>query len=112
MKTDEELKTLAMDILQGRVFTSSQVPEGYADLLPQIFMPLMFMEEEQREAFLKEEPYLLYAPMKEAFPTGVNGFPMFGSMAYLTKEDTIKVDKYIQAYNEAIAAVEIEDEDS
>lgn len=44
----QELKTLAVEIVSGLVFTSDMIRE--ADDLPKVFLPLSFLDEESKQA--------------------------------------------------------------
>ena len=47
LKTEEELKQLAADILGGRIFTSGMIPD--ARDIPLVFTPCMLMDKQARE---------------------------------------------------------------
>jgi hypothetical protein len=85
MRTREELKQLAVDIHGGRVFTDTMLStpeEGIS-----VFMPLSLMNEEQKDAFIKENPVFLFEYLNKAGPMAVNGKPIFFSFQFLVKEE-------------------------
>ena len=43
--------------------------------------------------------------MKDAFPRGINGYPCFGSVAYLTREEAEIFDDYYKKIEKAINEV-------
>lgn len=85
MKTKEELKQLALDICEGRVFGSWQIDrEGD---LPMVFMSLMFMSEDQMRDALTREVVDVYEYLDKAGPRSMNGMPCFFSHQELTKQE-------------------------
>ena len=93
-KTDQELKQLAMGILAGTVFTDRHVPKQDQKLVSSIFMPLIFMDEKSHKDFTEQQPGLLYEDLNKAGPRGVNGYPIFSSMRFLTQEETERLDGF------------------
>lgn len=86
-KTDDELKTLALDIIGGRIFGTWMMAKGSEHLISTVFMPLMFSGETTIEQFKTDEVVHFYEHMNEAGPRGINGYPMFMSAHGLTKAD-------------------------
>ena len=82
----KEIKELAIQVYRGDVFTSFQV-HNQQDL-GMVFMPLMMMSPVQKKDMVEDRPHMYYSYMKDRFPTGVNGYPCFGSVAHLNKEET------------------------
>jgi len=82
MKTDEELKQIALDLSDGRIFSDRQVDD--VKCLGMIFMPIMFGAFHGRG----DKAFFLYEYMSAAFPMCINGMPMFPSVRYLDKEET------------------------
>jgi hypothetical protein len=96
-KSKAELKQLAVDISDGRVFTSFQVRNDID--LPTVFMPLVFLTEKQYEEM--GEIYMIYEyEGKELQGRYINGMPIFFSMNILNKEDTEYVMEEVQKLNE------------
>jgi hypothetical protein len=95
-RPDSELRKMAVDMYHNRIFTDRHIPEHSQDLIGSIFMPLLFLKEDERE-FLKDVG-MIYAPMSEAGPRCINGFPMFTSMGYLNQHDTQIVLQYLREY--------------
>jgi hypothetical protein len=99
--SDEQLRRLAMAVLDGKIFTSLQVREGDMRMLGSIFMPLVFMGTHSREfMFEKKGVGMLYGDMESAGNMGINGYPMLMSFSELDKEQTKEFIKY---YEEAKA---------
>lgn len=96
MKTEQELKQLALDISDGKVFGSWDIPEGQDHMLGSIFMVLLFLTEDQR----KEKPHAIYEYFDKAGPRSVNGFPIFMSCHYLSKEETTQLQALVELIHE------------
>jgi len=94
-RTNKELKELAVGCYRGDVFTSFQVHNSQD--LGMVFMPLMLMSPVMKKDIVEDKPHMYYSWMKDAFPTGVNGYPCFGSVAHLNKRDS---DKFMKYYKE------------
>jgi hypothetical protein len=88
-KSDEELETLAWDIVGGKVFGSWDVPEGES---PQMcFLPMMLMSRKQIDEMKRHDIAQWYEYLSQAGPRGVNGMPMFMSVKLLNRQDTAKL---------------------
>ena len=85
-RTNNELKELAVGCYRGDIFTSFQIHEP--DMVRSVFMPLVLMNPTQMKDTYASKPHMYYAPMKDALPTGINGYPCFGSVAYLNRNDS------------------------
>jgi len=104
-KTDEELKQLALDILEGRVFTDRHCSEPYE--ISMVFMPLVFLDEAGIEQLKADDPGMVYEYLTEAGPRSCNGLPNFFSMKLLSQDGTKKVmaiyDQLKEARSKAVA---------
>lgn len=96
--TDEELKILAKDMVEGRVFSSDHIPEEQASLLPSIFMVLGLMNKEQREGL--KGVALVYEYIEKAVPSIINGYPCFSSLRTVHDEQYKQLGIYINDYLE------------
>jgi len=104
----QELKKLALDIDEGRVFGTWNVNPTDREIIPSIFMPLALGAE------LTEGAAHLYEYLTEALPRCINGYPIFTSFRTLTKEDTeamLSMLKDIRKRKEEFLEEEQEDED-
>ena len=89
--TDSELKQLAVDIAEGKVFGSWMVKQ--TDLLPMIFLPLSFGGAEK----LKDiEVWSLFEYSEKALGNQIKGHPVFPSFKYLTKDDCEKLNPMLE----------------
>ena len=75
--------------------------ERHAEMLRMVFPVLMFMDDEGREHLQEQKPVVFFEYMNKALPRGVNGMPMFMSMAYLNEEEANIVVGYIEKLQEA-----------
>jgi len=96
MKTYPELKQLALDISDGRVFGTWMIREGDLHLLGLIFMLLQFLNEEDR----KEKPAAIYEYYTEAGHQGINGYPIFWSCCYLNQEEVDQLQPMLELIDE------------
>lgn len=104
MRTDDELKTLAKDIVMGKAFLDRHLAGGNEDLFGSAFLPPVFLDDGQR-AELIEISACIYEYMDKAVPRSINGFPMFMSFGYLTHAEWEKVVEYGKKVEEALASV-------
>lgn len=95
-KTKEELKKIAMDIVDCKIFTHTML-NSHSDM-GMVFMPIMlgaFSEMSEEE---KNDIGLIYEYYSEAGPRGFNGNPMFMSCSWLNKADTKEMFEIAQKY--------------
>ena len=96
MRTDAELRRLALDIMGGSVFTDRHIRPEDRSLLSSIFLPLSFLRRDQVENMRKHEVTVFFAPMTEAGSRGINGYPSFMTMHTLVRQEAEKLDSYLQ----------------
>jgi len=99
-RTNNELKELAVGCYRGDIFTSFQIHEP--NMLGTVFMPLALMNPAQRKDTYASKPHMYYAPMKDQFPTGINGYPCFGSVAYLNRNDSKRFMTYYRKIENSV----------
>ena len=90
-KTDADLRQLALDLVDGRVFTDRQAERE----LSMVFMPLALgaLVEWTKEEIM--EIGLIYEYLSEAGPRSVNGLPNFFSMKMVNRHDLEPLQKYV-----------------
>ena len=78
--------------------------------LGMVFMPLGFMNAIQKRNMFAQDPWMFYGKRGERheLPTGPNGLPMLDNVAWLDKEDTLKVETIIKKYEDAIKRINAE----
>jgi hypothetical protein len=102
--TDEEVKQFALGIYRNEIFTEAMIRPQDKGLIGQIFLPLLMgFDHETIGAMEKSPPGMCYARYRDSqgrdqtFPRSINGYPIFSSCAFLSIEDTNRVqDKYIE----------------
>lgn len=103
-KTDAELRQLAMDIANGKVFTSNHIPPDDFRRLPTVFLPLAMLDDTARQAFVAEPPGLIYQYWGVDMATyGADAYPTFFSFCCLNQEE---YDRFRPLVREAFALVE------
>lgn len=111
--TDEEVKEFALGIYRNEIFTEYHVRESdKANLLGMIFMPLMFgfNDPEALGALEKNPPGMCYARYHDSrgrsqtLPRSINGYPIFASCAFLSREDTDRVNEKYNQITEALGS--------
>lgn len=95
MKPDQELKTIARDWVEGRIMFTTQVPP---EMVKMVFMPILFLNDEQREQLIADEVFAFYGKMEDAGPRSFNGYPMFTAMTSVTEKEYEKLTRYVKSY--------------
>lgn len=93
---EQELKKLAIDISENKIFGTFHLSDHETSLLGCVFMPLMFMNDEQADE-MKDVAHF-YEYLSAAGPLAVSGMPTFTSMRTISKEAWPKIVDYIKAY--------------
>jgi hypothetical protein len=96
-RSDEALKKLAEHMYEGRVFCDKHIRKGDENLLPIIFMPLTLGGAKFRWKLQRVKIGLIYQYISEAGPRGVNGYPTFFSMRYLSQDET---NRFLKIYKQ------------
>ena len=95
-RTDKELRKLALDYINGKIFTSFDIQQGERESITSaVFMPLVFLSNEDRQEMLDEEVVMLYEYFGKAGRQSVNGYPTFASCYMMNKEDHSKWAEYV-----------------
>uniref|UniRef100_A0A6H1ZZZ2 Uncharacterized protein n=1 Tax=viral metagenome TaxID=1070528 RepID=A0A6H1ZZZ2_9ZZZZ len=103
--TDDEINALAEDIYRDRVFTSDHLRQGDLNMLPVIFMPLLFAGKKMIEKMQKDAPGMIYEHFSEAGLRSINGYPTFFSLHIVSKEDAKKVWEKFEQIKKAVCEV-------
>jgi len=105
MMEDKELKQLAIDISENKVFGTFHMNEREIESnISIVFMPFAFMSNEQRKEMVDKGVVHFYEYYDKAGPRSVNGMPCFFSMLHIVKEDWIKIVKYIKEYETRVSS--------
>ena len=96
MKTDDELKQIAKDFKEGKIFSTQHKPlsDNLINMITSVFLPLGFMDQEQHKKLEAESPVVMYEYLDKAGPRSICGMPMFFSFQYLNSEEWNKVVEY------------------
>jgi hypothetical protein len=99
LKATKEQKKLALDIAEGQVFGSWSIDKHDEKLMGNIFMPLIFMSKEQLESMTKNKVIHIYEYVHKAGPRSINGYPIFSSMRYMSKDEWAIISPLILNYS-------------
>jgi hypothetical protein len=99
----EEIKQLATDIFQNKVFTDRHIPSNQRDIIPSVFMVIALGGLANCSKSYVKDIGMIYEYLDKASPTGINGYPIFVSVRLASKADAEKV---WELYNQMKAAVE------
>lgn len=90
-----ELRKLALEIIEGTVFGTWNVPEHDTGLIGCVFMPLAFGLE------LPPNVAQVYEYISKAESRGVNGYPSFFSCRLMTENDAKRLYPMLQELRES-----------
>lgn len=102
-KSNAQIRELALGIRSGTVFGSWMIPESSSELLGNVFMPLLFMNDIQRKALVRNKVTQFYGFYAESAPRSINGMPIFFSMHFLTADDCTRLTKALKLLEEFMA---------
>jgi hypothetical protein len=97
MMGTKELKQLAMDIIDNKVFGTWNLKNPETEF-SMVFMISFFFKEEQIDQFKKDEIIHFYEYYDKAGPRSVNGMPCFFSCKIINKENWRQVVRYVEKY--------------
>ena len=90
----KEIRQLAKDVCEGKVFGTWNISEGETNNIPLVFIPIALME----KGSIPEGAVHVYEYFDKAGPRSINGMPIFFSCHFLFKEDAELLLKLIRAY--------------
>ncbi len=96
--TEKQLKQLAIDIVERKVFGTFQMSENDMNHLQIVFMPFIALNEEQRQKMNDDKIIHVYEYYDKAGPRAVNGMPIFMSMLSINEDDWKKIKVFIETY--------------
>jgi hypothetical protein len=79
--TSAELKKLALDCAENRIFGSWQMSSSDTRLIGMVFLPLAFSSKDT----LPSDIAHVYADISKAGPRAINGYPMFYECAFISQ---------------------------
>ena len=95
---EKQLKELAIDIAENKVFGTFNMSENDLNHINVVFMTMTFLDDEQRQRMKDAEVVHIYEYHDKAGPRSVNGMPCFMSHQEILKNDWEKVIKYVKEY--------------
>ena len=98
MMDEKELKQLAIDISENKVFGTFHMNKCEIANLSTVFIPVVFMSDEQRKESSDNNIVHFYEYYDKAGPRSVNGMPCFFSMFNIKEEEWKKAIKFINEY--------------
>lgn len=102
----EALRSLAIAIIEGRVFGTWNVPDRDSELLPSIFMPLLLMDELMIKQMVIDGYNHMYEFTNKAGPMAINGYPIFYSGYPIRQDDFEKVRVLVERMRSALDEIE------
>lgn len=96
--TNEQLKEIAIDFYEGKIFSDRHIPEHESSGLAMVFMPIAlgaFSAESQEDL---EKIGMIYEYMSEAGPRSCNGMPGFFSLRLLNRDQCKIMFEYYNDY--------------
>lgn len=116
-KKQSELKDIAKDLVDGKIFSDRHIPEYDRHLTSMIFMVLALGGSKFASSMIDQKITFVYEYLNETNPRAINGYPTFFTLRMLNDKDTEKMFKYYDKIKEMkeeeqkkIDAMEIEDE--
>jgi len=86
-KTEEELRTLARDIMARTIVGTWDIPEDDHLTFRMVFMPLMLMTQAQLNELKGAGIVHLYGHLRDNMGRGINGYPILHTIGYLDRTD-------------------------
>jgi hypothetical protein len=101
MANDEKLRQLAMDIVDGKVYTSDQIPDAnFARMIRLVFMPVGLLDQEAIKSLQDDDITMFYEYFSAAGSRSINGLPMFTTIRYLNRDDHKRLGVFVKRYIE------------
>ena len=97
-RTEQELKSLAIDIFEGKVYTDRHIPKEEENGLMMVFMPLALGGGKDWTDDDWKTIGMIYEYIDQAGPRSINGMPSFFSFNMLSTEQATKVAKFYDEY--------------
>jgi len=103
MKTKQELKQIANDLYNNKIFTDRHLKNS-EDLLI-VFPVLLFLNDEQKKDILSGKVAMIYSYISDSSNASVNGYPICLSCNTLSKEEYKTVVDYYRKIKTAIESI-------
>lgn len=89
--TDSEVKELGLAHYKQQIFASWDIPPHDKDMLPSIFMVLLFMDDIATKQLQTNGAGHVYEYYDKAAHTSINGYPTFWSCHILNQADSERI---------------------
>lgn len=99
MDRSKQLKQIAVDIVDGKVFTSMHLEPHDMELLSLVFMPFAFDGLKDFPPEKRDNIVLVYEYLKDAGPRSINGHPMFFSCNFIYSWEADEFWGYYEEYS-------------
>jgi hypothetical protein len=96
VKSDDELKKIATDLYDGKIFCDRNVKNQHD--IGMVFMPLMLGAFSKNTPKQLEEIGMIYEYLDQQGPRSFNGLPMFMSLRVLSMIETVKMFEFYEQY--------------
>jgi len=100
LRSDDELRQLAVDLFDQKVFCDRFIMNCTGTDLMMVFLPLALGAFEGMSEAEVEDINFFYEYYSEALPSSINGRPIFSSVNFLTKPETITMFKFYDEYRD------------
>lgn len=91
------LRALAIDFIEGKIFSDRHIPDVDSSAVTSVFMILVLMDADTRNRYL-HDCGMLYEYMSERGPLCCNGLPMFLSVRKLSTHDAKLLFQFAEEY--------------
>lgn len=98
----EVISQLAKDIATDKVFCSFYLPESELNLIGSIFMPILFGALKDYTQEQIKDLGFIYEYYDKAGPRGINGYPMFMSCGFVSKDDANRIQNKVDQIRKAL----------
>ena len=105
-RSSDEIKEIAKGILDNTIFTSQHLHEQERQYMSMVFMPLGMMNALQSRNMWRQNPWMFYAKRNRSEMAGPNGLPMLDNLAWLDKQDTLRVEKLMKIHDDALQKID------
>ncbi len=104
-RSSTEIKEIAKGILDQTIFTSQHMHDHERQYMSMVFMPLGMMNSIQAREMWRQDPWMFYAKRNRSEMAGPNGLPMLDNLAWLDKQDTLRVEQLMKIHDDALEKI-------
>lgn len=105
-KSDFELRRIALDIIEGKIYHSEMIPAGAPpSLMGIIFSPILYLRTSNQLDCLGDMG-LLYEYRDRAVAWNIGGYPTFTSVQFIFLDDLVKLGVFVKVLLDMRSATE------